>query len=179
MRPIAAVLAALLAGCAARHASPPVAVALPPQAINTTCSAHNADIQEAVFRALFADNESGIQQRARAYFLVVEKADPPAEFLARFAGEQPVVLPGSAFSGHRALEFSVGPIVCASPTEAVVGAGYYEGPLSASGAAYTLDLLDGHWVVKRVSGGWVSQAPARPVKTATPVNPDSIVNNNG
>ena len=114
------------------------------------------DICEAVFRHQFENNASAVQQKAAAYFLEIHKADPAPEFLARFAGNQPPVRPGSEFETGKGLSFRVNSIEWLNDRKVKVNGGYFEASMSASGNDYVLELGDDGWAVTDDNMTWIS-----------------------
>jgi hypothetical protein len=114
------------------------------------------DIFEAVFRHQFEDNASAVQQKAAAYFLVIRDEDPSPEFLARFAGHQPPVRPGSEFEVGKGLQFRVESLEWLDDGGVKVTGGYYEASLSASGNVYTLEPDGEEWEVTDDEMEWIS-----------------------
>ncbi len=134
----------------------------------TGCGDEN-DIMEAVFRYQFANNASGLQNRAKVYFLsLAEDADPDAAFMARFAGDPIPVKPVSqsrlrengqvedASNGATGLIFRVDRVRMTSEHEARVHGGYYEANVSASGNVYSLTCEAGKWKVGDEVMRWIS-----------------------
>jgi len=100
------------------------------------------NIREAVYRYQFAHNASSVRARAAVYCLSVSAtdetppADPPSEFMRRFASDMPVVKAQSECSksergvldrqtGGRGLVFSTTLLRWASSTEVEVSGGYF------------------------------------------------------
>ena len=109
------------------------------------------DILEAVFRYQFEHNASAIRQNAEKYCLALaggERLD--AEFLRRFAGNQPLVVAADQCDRRsgRNLFFQAKIETWESDREAVVRGGYYEGNLSSSRETYRVVWEDGRWVVR-------------------------------
>ncbi len=135
------------------------ACALAPARVRPGSRADADDLREAVFRHLFDHNASAAQRSAAAYYLSVEGRDPGADFLARFAGHVPPVLPASRstasktegvrdrVTGKAGLRFSVGRITWEGPDRARVEASYYEAGLSSADYTYRMERRDGRWVV--------------------------------
>lgn len=129
---------------------------------------NEADIYEAVFRHQFDHNASGQQKNANVYCLSVGEAnvDPTSELVERFAGNIPPVRKASECavkggvadrrSGKQGLMFRVTNIIWMSSRVVMVSGGYYEGVLSASGNTYTVEQLNGKWVVTKDHIGWIS-----------------------
>ncbi len=122
-----------------------------------------AQIDEAVFRHLFAHNASASQGQAGMYCLRVEGADPSAALLARFATQRPRVVAGSACvegsdgvflrgAGGRArrtttgLVFTVAQVVVDGDLATASGT-YFEAGLSAATYGYTLRRTGAGWEV--------------------------------
>jgi hypothetical protein len=116
------------------------------------------DIAEAVFRYQFEHNASGQKTSAPAYYLVLLGADPPPEFLARFGDLSKPVMAGSEADPDypNGLEFRVDSMERISASSVVVEGGYYEGPLSASGNTYLVEVVYGRWVVTCEVMDWIS-----------------------
>jgi hypothetical protein len=118
-----------------------------------------ADICFSLAQFIFQNNVSAGQQNVDYYFLRIGGADPTPDFLARFAGHKPTVLPVSlahvdALAGvqhketrGRGLVFWIHEIEWVSDSEVSVGWGYYESGLSSSVNAATLKRDDQEWVV--------------------------------
>ena len=125
------------------------------------------DIREALVRFALENNASGGQQGVDYYFLSFQKEDPSAEFLARFEGHEPQVLPVSVArsntqgsvghsDGGRGLIFSIGEIEWLSKAKVKVEWGYYEANLSASGNIATLEYGPRGWTVTHDEMTWIS-----------------------
>lgn len=114
------------------------------------------DICEAVFRHQFEHNASGVQQGAAAYFLSIREKDPTPAFLARFAGQQVPVRPGSEFEVGKGLRFRVDSIEWQEDGSVRVMGGYYEAGLSSSGNVYTLEPDGEKWEVSDDEMEWIS-----------------------
>ena len=127
------------------------------------------DIREAVFRYQFRHNASIQGSSAAVYCLSVENnADPPDDFMKRFAGFKPPVHKASDCStdaykgvvekatGKRGLVFRVKSIKWISQTDAEVVGGYFEDGLSASGNTYTVIKTQGKWKVSKAKTNWIS-----------------------
>ena len=125
------------------------------------------DIREAVFRYQFGHNASIQGSSAAVYCLSIEsKADPPDDFMKRFAGFKPSVHKASDCStdpykgvlekatGKRGLVFWVKSIKWISQTHAEVAGGYFEDGLSASHNTYIVSRAKGRW---RVSKAWMTR----------------------
>ena len=116
------------------------------------------DIAEAVFRYQFEHNASGQKTSAPAYYLVLVEADPPPEFLARFGDLSKPVMAGSEADPNapHGLQFRADSMERVSASSVVVEGGYYEGPLSASGNTYLVQVVYGRWVVTCDIMHWIS-----------------------
>ena len=128
------------------------------------------DIREAVFRYQFHHNSSIQGQSAAVYCLSVgeKNADPPDDFMKRFAGFKPPVRKVSECStdaykgvvekrtGKHGLVFRVRNIKWISEAEVEVGGGYFEDGLSASGDTYTVRRLQRGWRVSKAKINWLS-----------------------
>lgn len=130
------------------------------------------DVREAVFRHQFEDNASGQQQSVAYYFLALgnptEREDPPPEFLKRFEGHTPKVVPVSQSTaadnsavihqddGKRGLIFQITNLQWIDETTAEVQGGYYEGNVSASGNLYRVEKRGDEWVVTDDRVMWMS-----------------------
>lgn len=100
------------------------------------------DICEAVFRYRL---DSGLSNDVGC-FLRMEGLDPPAEFLARFEGYTPPVLPASAFRlGGFIMDVHV--ITRLDEEEVRVGGGYSGNMPGAGDYLSQVTLQDGQWVV--------------------------------
>jgi hypothetical protein len=125
-------------------------------------------VREAVFRALFEHNASGLGDKAGAYYIRWQEADPDAGFLARFAGQEPPVRPASRCdagkekgvidreTGERGLLFTIDSIEWLSDGEAVVTAKYYEAGLSAAGYRILVVWNGTRFKVEECSMLWIS-----------------------
>src|SRR3954469_10075121 len=69
--------------------------------------ARDLEVYEAVFRHQFEHNASGMQQKAKGYFLTIAGGDPAPEFLARFRENRPPVAAGSRFREGEGLLFRI------------------------------------------------------------------------
>jgi len=115
------------------------------------------DIREATFRYQFLHNASGLQQKAKVYYLAVgeKSGDPSDEFMKRFAGHQPPVKKKSQSKGgmvgpqEGGLIFNVRQIKWLNDSEVQVEGGYYEAGTSASWNTYYLKKKDDHWSVTK------------------------------
>lgn len=117
------------------------------------------DIREAVFRWQMENNHSGGGMNIPGYFLQLEdKKDPSDEFMKRFSGheldlkkasERPEKKPGY-------VTFIIDSITWVTDTQVSVKGGYYQGPRSASGNTYILELENGSWKVKKDTLDWIS-----------------------
>lgn len=157
---IALVTVALLAGCSRSpgpDSAPSSSRPVQPQSSTTTArSGDDQEVYEAVFRWQFQHNSSGAQQDATAFFLSINKADPSAEFLQRFADHQPPVEPGSRFKKGAGLLFRIDGIEWIDEHNAEVSGGYYEAELSASGNTYRVIRKEDKWVVEGEQMHWIS-----------------------
>ena len=126
------------------------------------------DVREAVFRHMFGQNASGMQQGAGVYCLEVEQRDPSSGFLSRM---RDVRVPLKAVSqcsasadkgvidkatNKRGLIFRIESISFKDARHATVNGGYYEAGLSASGNIYTVELRGKKWVVTKDQMTWIS-----------------------
>jgi hypothetical protein len=130
-----------------------------PEKLRTVPFSYDAktlDVCEALFRHQFDHNGSGIQQRARAYYLIIEEGDPDPAFLARFSDLGKPVLPGSQFLKGDGLSFRIDSIKWVDDHTVEMTGGYYEGNLSSSGNTYRLELRDGKWTVTMDAMRWIS-----------------------
>jgi hypothetical protein len=128
------------------------------------------DIREAVFRYQFRHNSSIQGQKAGVYCLSVgeKNADPPDDFMKRFAAFKPAVQKASDCStdpyrgvaekrtGRRGVVFRVRSIKWVSETEVEVVGGYFEDGLSASGNTYAVIKTQGKWTVSKAKTNWIS-----------------------
>ncbi|MBK7077273.1 MAG: hypothetical protein IPH44_33780 [Myxococcales bacterium] len=141
-----------IASLSACHPAPPAAPAPP-------LTGDSAQISEAVFRHLFANNASAAQGAASVYCLRVDgPSDPSEALLARFATHRPrvvavsactessdgVFLRGAASGARPGLIFAVGEISI-DGDQATATASYFEGGLSAASYGYSL---------RRTAAGW-------------------------
>ncbi|RJF88821.1 hypothetical protein D3874_19045 [Oleomonas cavernae] len=133
-------------------------------------------VAEAAFRYMFNRNASGQQQMASVYCLSFTlmggeawvESDPPADFIRRFSDVPIPVKPASGCrtdartitvdkdSGKDGLTFRIDYVSCSSQDDCVVGGGYQESGLSASGNVYTLKRQDGQWHVEHDVMEWIS-----------------------
>ena len=147
--PLSSLLVVALAACSQPSAGPssgPGATRQPPPR-----SVAEPDVLEAVFRYQFEHNASGIQQNAEKYCLALaggERLD--AEFLRRFAGNQPIVVAADQCDRQsgRNLFFQAKIEQWESDREALVRGGYFEGNLSSSRETFRVVWEDGRWVVR-------------------------------
>jgi hypothetical protein len=128
------------------------------------------DVREAVFRAQFTNDSSGVTLKGRIFFLAIGeqgRTDPSDTFLARFATNQPPVRKVSACTagtngvrdkqtGASGLIFHVGAIKWISETEAEVEGGFYEAGLSSAGYTFTVKKDGAKWKVTRIQMRWIS-----------------------
>ncbi len=131
-------------------------------------SAAENDIREAVFRYQFKHNKSGGQQSVDYYFLDLGPEGATPEFMARFDGHSPTVLPVSKATaspsegvshkdhGGRGLILKVGAIQWIDERTVDVEGGYYEAGLSASGNTYRVEWTSGKWTVTNDTMHWIS-----------------------
>lgn len=155
MRPSLPIMIALVTSLSAcLHASP---AARAPSA----STGDAAQVSEAVFRHLFANNASGAQGDASVYCLRVDDArDPGAALLARFATDRPLVVAGSAcvessdgvFLRSAGAGAQPGLIFTVSEIEvegdrATASAAYFEGGMSAASYGYRLRKTATGWEV--------------------------------
>jgi hypothetical protein len=133
-------------GCAANTASPTASNAAFPDR-----AAVVEDIAEAVFRYQFEHNASAIQKKAETYCLSLPgETMPSAEFLRRFAGNQPPVAAANQCErkGVKNLFFRVQKLDWHGDDEVWVRGGYWEGNLSSSVEMFRVVNQNGKWVVK-------------------------------
>lgn len=133
-----------------------------------------ADIRFALANYIFKNNASGGQQSVDFYFLEIAGKDPGEEFLERFAGHNPVVLPASLANASNVkgvshkekngvgLIFTIGTFEWVTDSEVNVTWGYYEDGLSASGNTATLKFKKNRWVVTNDEMHWIAQWEAKP-----------------
>jgi len=116
------------------------------------------DITETTFRYQFLHNASGLQRKARVYFLSIGENgnDPSDEFMKRFADHEPAVRKRSQSKGGMVgvapefgLIFRVEKIKWISDTEVEVEGGYYEAGASSSVNTYYLKKERAKWVVTK------------------------------
>jgi hypothetical protein len=137
------------------------------------------DVREATFRYQFRTNASGLQQRARVFFLALrdtksrQRFDPTEDFLRRFKDHHPRVGPVSAArssstdgvidktTGERGLIFIVGEIHWLAADRVDVKGGYFEAGESSSGNTYHLRKKDGKWEVESDTMHWISRLAHR------------------
>jgi hypothetical protein len=137
-------------------------------------SVYDDDVLEAVFRYQFTHDSSGLQWRARVFFLSVYDKDPSNNLRDRFEGHEPPVKGVSeceisakargtsaihvvdSKTGEPGLICRVERIRWVSDTEAEVEGGYYEGGRAASGNLYRVVREGEEWVVKKDTPQWVS-----------------------
>jgi len=137
-------------------------------------SAYEDDVLEAVFRYQFTHDSSGLQGRAKVFFLSVYDRDPSNNLMDRFQGHQPPVKrvsdcevstkPRGTSAIHvvdsntrePGLIYRVERITWINETEAQVKGGYYAGGRAASGNLYRVMREGGEWVVKEDTLQWVS-----------------------
>jgi hypothetical protein len=132
-------------------------------AANKSRESQTEDIHEAVFRWQFDHNGSGLQKKAKVYFIELgeESTDPTGEFLKRFAGNRPPVRKGSECTGtgtgeavrdkktgEEGLLFHVSKVAWKPDTKVEVKGGYFERGLSSSENTYTVEKEKGKWRVK-------------------------------
>ncbi|MGH7328654.1 MAG: hypothetical protein ACREJX_09925 [Polyangiaceae bacterium] len=142
--------------------NPTIGVAIPP-------SVDADDVREAVFRHMFGQNASGIQQGSGVYCLEVEnQRDPTAGFLSRMHDVRTPVKAVSKCSasadkgvidkstGKHGLIFRIESVAFKDGHHATVNGGYYEAGLSASGNIYTVELRGTTWVVTKDQMMWIS-----------------------
>jgi hypothetical protein len=99
------------------------------------------DIREAVLRAQ-------IGQRTETCYVKIEKMDPPASFLARFAGQEPPVRPGSQFRQGTGVLYWIDEIKRTGSDSAEVSGGYHIGSLGGALITYHVVRKEGRWVVE-------------------------------
>ena len=127
------------------------------------------DIREAVFRYMFENNDSEMQQDADVYFIAVgSREDPTQELLARFKGHKPPIKPVSAAthfgyggvkdraSGAKGLIFTVREIKWLSDNKVLVTGEYFEDSDSRGGSQYTVSFENDRWVVQETEMEWIS-----------------------
>ena len=140
----------------------PTTVAIPP-------GVDADDVREAVFRHMFGQNASGMQQSAGVYCLEVEsQRDPTAGFLSRMRDVRVPLKAVSQCSASadkgvvdkathkRGLIFRIESVAFKDAHHATVNGGYYEAGLSASGNIYTVELRGKKWVVTKDQMTWIS-----------------------
>jgi hypothetical protein len=137
-------------------------------------SVYEDDVLEAVFRYQFSHDSSGLQGRARVFFLSVYDHDPSSNLMERFQGHEPPVrrvsdcehsdeARGSSAiwvvdsnTGEPGLIYRVERIMWLTDAEAEVTGGYYAGGRAASGNLYRVVREGEEWVVKKDTLQWVS-----------------------
>jgi hypothetical protein len=138
-----------------------------------TNNTQELDILEAVFRYQFEHNASvGTQtKQAKHLYLALGSArapiDPPAELLARFAGNSPPVEPVSAADlsglsvrhktdGEPGVIFRIERLRPVQSEVFDVDGGYWEAGESSSGNTYRVRLRQGSWTVTAAKMWWIS-----------------------
>jgi hypothetical protein len=172
------VLLACLSACsgpslttpAAEPAAPPAPTAVPDRATQ------ELDILESVYRYQFEHNFSGRSSSSFEYVFLSRGGssrvdnDPPAELLARFAGNSPPVEPWSAceigrdggsgvtlkYLGGRGIIFRLDHVRWIDDETVDVDGGYYVSSRGSSGNTYRAKLQGGRWVVVNDEQHWVS-----------------------
>ena len=110
------------------------------------------DIAEVVFRYQIANSKSD------AYFLTLFGKDPDEGFLARFKDQKLAVYKGSEFKVGKGLELRVIRMTRAwfVKTKIRVEGMLLAAGLSAKGYTYTVEQIDGKWIVTREVFEWMS-----------------------
>jgi hypothetical protein len=132
------------------------------------------NVFETLFRHQFGHNESGAQASAWAYFLEIEKKDPPSDFLKRFAKHRPPVKRASEFEDGEGVKFYISSYKWVTDDEVELTGGYYEGNMSASGHTYTVRRTDGKWVVEKDEPRWIASS-ARPASIGCPAVARTVI----
>lgn len=175
-----ALLAILLAGCAAQAPAPLMSRAPAPDPDAQPAGGSEDDaIRLAVYRYLVQHNASGGQLRVPFVCLEIDQGDHPRDpspFIMAAMRKSPVrVVPGSACESsargvflkadHAAgegLVFRTEEVEIAGDKAKVTG-GYFEAGLSASGNLYSLERQpDGSWLVTHDEMQWISGTPRPP-----------------
>jgi hypothetical protein len=168
------------AGCQRRPAEPTPTGAQTSDAVRPvpkpliSRSAYEDDVLEAVFRHQFGHDASGLQWRARVFFLSVYDRDPSNNLMDRFERHEPPVKRVSeceisakargtsaiwvvdSNTGEPGLIYRVERITWVSDAEAEVTGGYYAGGRAGSGNLYRVVREGEEWVVKKDTPQWVS-----------------------
>lgn len=110
------------------------------------------DIAEVVFRYQI------VHRKADAYFLTLFEKDPDEDFLARFKDQKPAIYKGSEFKVGKGLELRVIRMTRAwfVKTKIRVEGMCLEAGLSAVGYTYTVENIDGKWIVTRAVPEWTA-----------------------
>ena len=155
---------------AAVPAASPAPTAVPDRATQ------ELDILESVYRYQFEHNFSGRSSASFDYVFLSRGSsssvnnDPPAELLARFAGNTPPVEPVSAseigkdggtgvtlkYLGGRGIIFRLDQVRWIDGETVDVDGGYYVSSRGSSGNTYRAKLQGGRWVVVKDERHWVS-----------------------
>jgi hypothetical protein len=156
---MAAICAAVVAACSGAESTTDS-----PTSPLTSRASHEADIQEAVFRYQFAQDEFA-QSRYQVYFLAFEgnarftNRDPDDVFMNRFDGHQPPVRKASVVAadimngvfdkvtGERGIIFQVAKISWANDGGVEVEASITLSRIGATGHKYRVVLDDDKWSV--------------------------------
>lgn len=112
------------------------------------------DIAATVFRHITHYNDA-TRDAGPMVYLTLFGEDPSPEFLSRFANPQRI-RGGSEFVEGKGLKFFIDRVERTSENRVEVSAGYVEGPLSAAGYTYILELRNGQWVVLYKRMLWIS-----------------------
>ena len=157
----AAVVLAVVAGCAPAPAPPAAPVPLAAASSGTL----DLDLAEAVFRHLFGTAGRPISEPIAAYCIATGATnatigDPPLELVRRLANVRPAVKPYSACasgadnitdraSGGYAILYKLSDIACADADHCTVLGGYAANSANGRGSRYQLERRSGQW---RVTG---------------------------
>jgi hypothetical protein len=182
-----AMLAVLLAGCAAQAPAPLMSRAPAPDPDAQPAGGSEDDaVRLAVYRHLMHHNASGGQLRVPFVCLEIDQRDHPRDpspFIMAAMRKSPVrVVPGSAcessargvfLKADRAagegLVFRTEDVEIAGDQAKVTG-GYFEAGLSASGNVYSLERQPGgSWLVTHDEMQWISGAPRSPRVARAPL----------
>jgi hypothetical protein len=175
----AAVLALVLAGCAAQPAAPLMSRAPVQEPNARPTGSEDDEVRLAVYRHLVHHNASGGQLRVPFVCLEIDQGghprDPSPFIMSAMRGSPVRVVPGSAcessargvfLKADRAagegLVFRTEDVEIVGDKAKVTG-GYFEAGLSASGNVYSLERQpDGSWRVTHDEMQWISGTPRPP-----------------
>lgn len=106
-----------------------------------------ANACEAAFRYLFRNNKTHAQDKAGAYFLVIDKKDPADDFLGRFSGHTPPVKKGSEFAVGKGLEFRLGSPTKLKSNRYGFNCGYKESEKNFAILNLVVEKQNDNWIV--------------------------------